>query len=102
MKMRKTPNKWAIMVPKNDPTGDLRAANSDNLGSQKSQNALKTGGQGGQRVARRRSRNERTRSMKMRKTPNKWAIMLPINDPPRDLRAAKSDNLGCQKSQNAL
>ena len=40
MKMRKTPNKWAIMVPKNDPPGDLRAANSDNLGSQKSQNAL--------------------------------------------------------------
>ena len=44
MKMDKTPNKWAIMRPKNDPGGVAPRLETDDLGSQKSQNALKTGG----------------------------------------------------------
>ena len=44
MKMRKTPNKRAVLMPKNDPWGTYPRLETDDLGSQKSQNALKTGG----------------------------------------------------------
>ena len=44
MKMRKTPNKWAVMRPNMKPKILTRHLETDNLGSQKSQNALKTGG----------------------------------------------------------
>ena len=44
MKIRKTPYKWAIEVPKNDPRGVTPRLETDDLGSQKSQNALETGG----------------------------------------------------------
>ena len=43
-KMRKTPNKWAVMRPNMKPKILTRHLETDNLGSQKSQNALKTGG----------------------------------------------------------
>ena len=44
MKISKAPYKWAIKVPKNDPRGVAPRLETDDLGSQKSQNALKTGG----------------------------------------------------------
>ena len=42
--MRKTPNKWAIGRPKMKPKILAPRLETDDLGSQKSQNALKTGG----------------------------------------------------------
>ena len=40
--MRKTPNKWAVMRPKMKPKILTPRLETDDLSSQKSQNALKT------------------------------------------------------------
>ena len=42
--IRKTPNKWWVRLHKNDPVGGRAPPDYGDLGSQKSQNALKTGG----------------------------------------------------------
>ena len=44
MKMRKTPNKRAVWMPKNMPKILKARLETDNLSCQKSQNAYKTGG----------------------------------------------------------
>ena len=59
--MRKTPNKRAVWMPKNDPRGVAPRLETDDLGSQKSQNALKTGGE--------------VREKKMQKRKNKKYIL---------------------------
>ena len=43
--IRKTPNKWWVRLHKNDPGGGRPPPDHGDLGSKKSQNALKTGGE---------------------------------------------------------
>ena len=56
--MRKTPNKWAIGRPKMKPKNLAPRLETDNLGSQKSQNALKTADATVRQKKKKKSRNK--------------------------------------------